>query len=106
MKDMNKKEITIRSSVVEYLTFELSEDTDIRNFRITAKDNKLYDTMHYNLKGIPEVFLENLFAIISGIYQSEMTANMLHLVEMQLLVARRTHPSFRSHLVEMRIFVH
>ena len=94
-----KKDITIRSSTAEYLTFitaqgegdvnaiyfeenvwitqkmmgvlydmdvrtinyhlkkiffdnELDEDSVIRNFRITAPDNKQYDTKHYNLKAI------------------------------------------------------
>jgi hypothetical protein len=94
-----KKEITIRSSAAEYLTFltasgeggveaiysdenvwltqkmmgvlydvethtinyhlkkvfsdsEIQEDSVIRNFRITAADNKVYDTKHYNLKAI------------------------------------------------------
>jgi len=94
-----KKDITIRSSTVGYLTFitakgesdvnaiyfeenvwitqkmmgvlydvethtinyylkkiffdsELDEDSVIRNFRITAPDNKQYDTKHYNLKAI------------------------------------------------------
>jgi len=31
---------------------ELQESTVIRNFRITAADEKTYDTMHYNLKAI------------------------------------------------------
>ena len=31
---------------------ELEEDSVIRNFRITAKDGKTYDTKHYNLKAI------------------------------------------------------
>ena len=31
---------------------ELSEDSVIRNFRITAKDGKTYDTKHYNLDAI------------------------------------------------------
>ena len=31
---------------------ELQEDSVIRNFRITAADNKTYDTKHYNLKAI------------------------------------------------------
>jgi hypothetical protein len=31
---------------------ELTEDTVIRKFRITASDRKNYDTMHYNLKAI------------------------------------------------------
>jgi hypothetical protein len=31
---------------------ELAEDSVIRNFRITAKDDKSYNTLHYNLSGI------------------------------------------------------
>lgn len=31
---------------------ELDEYAVIRNFRITAKDGKTYDTKHYNLKAI------------------------------------------------------
>lgn len=31
---------------------ELDENAVIRNFRITAKDGKTYDTKHYNLKAI------------------------------------------------------
>jgi hypothetical protein len=31
---------------------ELEEDSVIRNFRITAKDGKIYDTKHYNLSAI------------------------------------------------------
>jgi hypothetical protein len=31
---------------------ELSRDSVIRNFRITAADSKVYDTKHYNLKAI------------------------------------------------------
>jgi len=31
---------------------ELEEHSVIRNFRITAGDNKIYDTKHYNLKAI------------------------------------------------------
>ena len=31
---------------------ELVENSVIRNFRITAKDNKSYDTKHYNLNAI------------------------------------------------------
>jgi hypothetical protein len=31
---------------------ELAEDSVIRNFRITAKDDKSYNTQHYNLSGI------------------------------------------------------
>jgi len=31
---------------------ELSEDSVIRNFRITAADGKSYDTQHYNLAAI------------------------------------------------------
>jgi hypothetical protein len=31
---------------------ELQEDSVVRNFRITAADNKTYDTKHYNLKAI------------------------------------------------------
>ncbi len=31
---------------------ELEEDSVIRNFRITAKDNKNYNTKHYNLSVI------------------------------------------------------
>jgi hypothetical protein len=31
---------------------ELAENSVIRNFRITAADNKTYDTKHYNLKAI------------------------------------------------------
>ena len=31
---------------------ELEEDSVIRNFRITAKDGKSYNTQHYNLSGI------------------------------------------------------
>ncbi len=101
MAKKNTKEITIRSSAAEYLTFvaaagddknsvevryedeniwitqkmlavlyevetntinyhikkifedsELSEDSVIRNFRITASDGKSYDTKHYNLQMI------------------------------------------------------
>ena len=101
MTKKNTKEITIRSSAAEYLTFvaaagddknsvevryedeniwitqkmlavlyevetntinyhikkifedsELSEDSVIRNFRITASDGKSYDTKHYNLQMI------------------------------------------------------
>ena len=101
MPKKNTKEITIRSSAAEYLTFvaaagddknsvevryedeniwitqkmlavlyevetntinyhikkifedsELSEDSVIRNFRITASDGKSYDTKHYNLQMI------------------------------------------------------
>ena len=101
MAKKNSKEITIRSSAAEYLTFiaatgddknsvevryedeniwitqkmlavlyevetntinyhikkifedsELSEDSVIRNFRITASDGKSYDTKHYNLQMI------------------------------------------------------
>lgn len=101
MTKKNTKEITIRSSAAEYLTFvaaagddknsvevryedeniwitqkmlavlyevetntinyhikkifedsELSEDSVIRNFRITATDGKSYDTKHYNLQMI------------------------------------------------------
>jgi hypothetical protein len=98
-KPKKNRDITIRSSVVEYLTFmvssgeggveaiyadenvwltqkmmgllydvetntinyhlkkvfsdnELNEAAVIRNFRITAKDGKTYDTQHYNLKAI------------------------------------------------------
>lgn len=100
-KKTEKKEISIRSSAAEYLTFiaatgdnkdsvevryedeniwitqkmlavlyevdvrtvnyhilkifedsELSEDSVIRNFRITAADGKTYDTKHYNLQMI------------------------------------------------------
>lgn len=101
MTKKNTKEITIRSSAAEYLTFiaatgddknsvevryedeniwitqkmlavlyevetntinyhikkifddlELTEDSVIRNFRITASDGKSYDTKHYNLQMI------------------------------------------------------
>ena len=99
MSNKNKKEITIRSSAAEYLTFiaangesgveaiyadenvwltqkmmgvlydvethtinyhlkklfldsEINEDAVIRKFRITASDNKLYNTIHYNLSAI------------------------------------------------------
>ena len=104
MTKKNTKEITIRSSAAEYLTFvaaagddknsvevryedeniwitqkmlavlyevetntinyhikkifedsELSEDSVIRNFRITASDGKSYDTKHYNLQMIISV---------------------------------------------------
>ena len=104
MAKKNTKEITIRSSAAEYLTFvaaagddknsvevcyedeniwitqkmlavlyevetntinyhikkifedsELSEDSVIRNFRITASDGKSYDTKHYNLQMIISV---------------------------------------------------
>jgi hypothetical protein len=34
---------------------ELEETTVIRNFRITAKDGKIYDTLHYNLSAIISV---------------------------------------------------
>ena len=100
-KKTDKKDISIRSSAAEYLTFvaatgddknsvevryedeniwitqkmlavlyevdvrtinyhikkifedsELTEDSVIRKFRITAKDGKSYDTMHYNLQMI------------------------------------------------------
>ena len=100
-KKSDKKEISIRSSAAEYLTFvaatgddknsvevryeneniwitqkmlailyevdvrtinyhikkifedsELTEDSVIRKFRITAEDGKSYDTMHYNLQMI------------------------------------------------------
>lgn len=100
-KKTDKKEISIRSSAAEYLTFvaatgddknsvevryedeniwitqkmlatlyevetntinyhikkifedsELTEDSVIRNFRITASDGKVYDTKHYNLQMI------------------------------------------------------
>ena len=100
-KKVEKKDISIRSSAAEYLTFvaatgddknsvevryedeniwitqkmlavlyevdvrtinyhikkifedsELTEDSVIRKFRITAEDGKSYDTMHYNLQMI------------------------------------------------------
>ncbi len=35
-----------------FLDSELQEDSVIRNFRITAADNKIYDTKHYNLAAI------------------------------------------------------
>ncbi|MBC7504050.1 virulence RhuM family protein [Candidatus Gracilibacteria bacterium] len=35
-----------------FLEGELDENTVIRNFRITAKDGKSYDTMHYDLEAI------------------------------------------------------
>ena len=99
MSNKNKKEITIRSSAAEYLTFiaangesgveaiyadenvwltqkmmgvlydvethtinyhlkklfldsEINEESVIRKFRIAASDNKLYNTIHYNLSAI------------------------------------------------------
>ena len=62
-KNVIRKEVTIRCSAAEYLTFvaatgdnpdsiEMQENSVIKYYLITAKDGKQYKTKHYNLQAI------------------------------------------------------
>lgn len=46
-----------------FIDNELDENSVIRNFRITAKDGKSYNTKHYDLNTIIERFIEETYAV-------------------------------------------
>src|ERR1035437_4264250 len=51
MSELFQKDVRTVNEHIENLfeEKELAEDSVIRNFRITAADGKIYETMHYNL---------------------------------------------------------
>jgi len=70
---------------------ELVEDSVIRNFRITARDNKSYNTNHYNLSVIA---YSGQFCQLFRFKLATESVSKLHLIPVTLAIKNSLNPQF------------
>jgi hypothetical protein len=86
----------------------LQEDSVIRNFRITADDDKTYDTLHYNLSAIIESFTIKGFAMVQNklhwaIHGQAAAEVIYHRADADKVTAEIAHTHVESEFEKYRI---